>query len=304
MQDSVKIDRHLYIGGSDVPIIMNLSSFKTRWQLLKEKAQLSEDDFEGNKYTEYGNVLEPKIRDFINDGGKFYFEEGRHYDEENGYRIHTDGEDEINETVLEIKTTSNIHDNLYDYKTYLVQILFYMKILGYDNGILAVYDRPDDMDETFDEKRLQVFTIFLNEHKGLLEEIEDAITRFRADLQKVKEDPFMEEIDLIPKDIQSLTKRYLELKKREELFQPMIEERKAVEKVLGELLDENQIKTFDAFGYKVTRVAPSPEKTVFKFDEKAFKEDDPETYEKYSKETKQNARAGQIRITKKEDSDE
>ena len=298
MQESVKIDRHLYIGGSDIPIIMNLSSFKTRFQLLKEKAQLEEDDFEGNKYTEYGNTLEPKIREYINDDDKFYFVEGRHYDEANGYRIHTDGEDEVNETVLEIKTTSNIHDHLYEYKVYLVQLLFYMKILGYDNGILAVYDRPDDMDETFDPKRLQVYSVFLNEHKGLLEEIDDAITRFRADLQKLKEDPFMEEKDLLPTDIQLLTKRYLELKQREELFQPLIEERKMVEKVLGEMLDENKTKTFNAYGYKFTRTAPAPEKTVMKFDEKAFKEDDPETYEKYSKETKQSARAGSIRVTK------
>ena len=36
MQDVTK-DRDKYIGGSDVPIIMGLSPFKTRWQLLREK---------------------------------------------------------------------------------------------------------------------------------------------------------------------------------------------------------------------------------------------------------------------------
>ena len=51
MQDVTK-DRHKYIGGSDIPIIMGISDFKTRFDLLLEKAQLKEDDFEGNVYTE------------------------------------------------------------------------------------------------------------------------------------------------------------------------------------------------------------------------------------------------------------
>ena len=38
MDFDVTIDRDKYIGGSDVPAIMGLSSFRTRWQLLLEKA--------------------------------------------------------------------------------------------------------------------------------------------------------------------------------------------------------------------------------------------------------------------------
>ena len=37
MQDVTK-DRDKYIGGSDIAAILNISKFKTRWQLLKEKA--------------------------------------------------------------------------------------------------------------------------------------------------------------------------------------------------------------------------------------------------------------------------
>ena len=58
MQASVKEDRNLYIGGSDVPIILGISPFKTRYELLLEKAQIEESMFEGNAYTEYGNVME------------------------------------------------------------------------------------------------------------------------------------------------------------------------------------------------------------------------------------------------------
>lgn len=57
----VTIDRNKYIGGSDIPIIMGISKFKKRFDLLLEKAELKENDFTGNAYTEYGNVMEEKL---------------------------------------------------------------------------------------------------------------------------------------------------------------------------------------------------------------------------------------------------
>ena len=47
----VTIDRDKYIGGSDVPVIMGISSFNTRWGLLQEKAGLKVNTFTVNKYT-------------------------------------------------------------------------------------------------------------------------------------------------------------------------------------------------------------------------------------------------------------
>ena len=130
MQETVKQDRDKYIGGSDIPVIMNLSPFKSRFDLLLEKAGYKEDSFEGNIYTEYGNKLEPKIRDYVNsiknfalDIDKKPFIEGKHIreaeaDEIIGVRIHTDGENES--AILEIKTTSQIYDKVDDYKIYLL----------------------------------------------------------------------------------------------------------------------------------------------------------------------------------------
>ena len=66
MQETVNKDRDKYIGGSDIPVIMNLSPFKSRYDLLLEKAGFKEDEFKGNIYTEYGNTLEPIIREWIN----------------------------------------------------------------------------------------------------------------------------------------------------------------------------------------------------------------------------------------------
>ena len=81
MQETVKQDRERYIGGSDIPIIMNLSPFKSRFDLLLEKAGYKKDEFSGNIYTEYGNAMESVIRDFINKGLprlKDPFTEGKH----------------------------------------------------------------------------------------------------------------------------------------------------------------------------------------------------------------------------------
>ena len=38
--DTVRDERWRYIGGSDIPAIMGISPFKTRFQLLQEKAQI------------------------------------------------------------------------------------------------------------------------------------------------------------------------------------------------------------------------------------------------------------------------
>ena len=67
MQDSVKIDRDKYLGGSDIPVIMEISPFKSRYDLLLEKAGFKENNFTGNVFTDYGNKMEGKIRDWLND---------------------------------------------------------------------------------------------------------------------------------------------------------------------------------------------------------------------------------------------
>ena len=162
MQESVKQDREKYIGGSDIPIIMELSPFKSRFDLLLEKAGYKKNDFEGNVFTEYGNVMESKIREHINLTHQSDYKEGKCIEEipsewdvtPNGMKIrcHTDGENET--SILEIKTTSQLYDNVDDYQIYLVQLLFYMMMTGKRFGMLAVYKRPDDMSEDFDVENL------------------------------------------------------------------------------------------------------------------------------------------------------
>jgi len=304
-QDSVNIDRYRYIGGSDLPAIMNISSFKTRWQLLLEKAQIREDTFEGNKYTEYGNTMEPKIRDYLS--SKFgQFDEGRHYCKlgDIDCRLHTDGENIAKKTILEIKTTSHIFTAVDEYKSYLVQLLFYMRMLNCPKGILAVYSRPDDMSEEFDFKRLQVFKIKLSDYTDLLDEITAAIQMFYQDLLKLRENPFLTQEDLMPADVASLAKRYSELKAQEDQLKEVEKERKEIEGKLCSAILASGYKSFDGFGCKFTAVpgkAASTE-TVFEFDADSFENDHPRLFKKYLKaiEKKSSGKKDTVKLTRLE----
>lgn len=191
MQD-VRTDRNKYIGGSDIPIIMNISPFKKRFDLLLEKADLLENEFEGNVYTEYGNILEPKIREYINKLKNTNYIEYKKID--GNIRCHLDGFNEV--SVLEIKTTSQVRKKVSSYKKYLVQLLFYMQTMKVDKGLLAVYERPRDFCEEFHEERLQVFDIDIKDYEELLKDINAAVKKFIEDLEKVKENPFIEEWEL------------------------------------------------------------------------------------------------------------
>ena len=191
MQD-VRIDRNKYIGGSDIPTIMNISPFKKRFDLLLEKADLLENEFEGNIYTEYGNILEPKIREYINKLKNTNYIEYKKID--GNIRCHLDGFNEV--SVLEIKTTSQIRKKVSSYKKYLVQLLFYMQTMQVDKGVLAVYERPRDFCEEFHEERLQVFDIDIKDYEELLKDIKAAVKKFIEVLEKVKENPFIEEWEL------------------------------------------------------------------------------------------------------------
>lgn len=253
-QETVNFERWKYIGGSDIPIIMSLSPFKTRWKLLREKAQLEEDEFQGNIYTEFGNIMEPKIREYLNESLGFDFQEGKAYGE--GVRIHTDGEDILKDTILEIKTTSQIKDEVSDYKIYLVQLLFYMVERDMKNGLLAVYERPEDLSTDFDWTRLMVYPIVRDDYNDLIRDIYEEVDLFRKDLEKLKTNPFLTEEDLLPEDIRMLSMRLVNAKQRETLFKDMEAERKLVEAKLGELLTRDKRKTANVRGYKVTYTPP------------------------------------------------
>ena len=190
----VTIDRFKWIGGSDIPAIMGISPFTTRFDLLLFKAELKENDFKGNEYTRYGQIMEPKIRNYINKEYKLKYRPSKHEFIEKRYRCHTDGEDKS--SILEIKTTSKDCKTIRGYKIYLVQLLFYMYNIGKEEGKLVVYIRPEDFNEDLDTERIKIFNIRLEDYKDLVQEIEEEVIKFKKDIKRVFDNPLIEEWEL------------------------------------------------------------------------------------------------------------
>lgn len=297
MQD-VRKDRNLYIGGSDIPIIMGISPFKKRFDLLLEKAGLQENDFEGNQYTEYGNILEPKIREYINTKYNVNFVEDKKI--MGDIRCHVDGFD--GGEILEIKTTSQIHDNLEDYKVYLVQILFYMGVFNVETGRLAIYERPSDFNEEFEEKRLKIYSVYLAEHQELLEQILKAVDQFRRDLERVKENPFITEEELQPTDLIELSNQVVELENQLAAYKELEKQYKDLKQKLFVAMEEHNVKKWTTNGgVQITKVDSTLEttKTIKEFNLERFQEENSELYNNYLEEktiTKKGT-AGYIKIT-------
>lgn len=295
---NVTEERWKYIGGSDIPIIMGISHFRTRYDLLLEKAQLQENDFAGNEYTEYGNALEPKIRDYINQSEKKKFLEDKVIKDD--LRYHSDGFN--GKCVLEIKTTSQIHENVDDYKVYLVQLLFGMQMHSVKTGKLAVYERPEDFNEEFDSTRLKTYDISLKDYKPLLEDINLAVDQFRRDLAKIKENPFLTEEDLQPKELIELSNQVIVFEQQVAQFKKLEEQYKSVKEELYKAMQDHQVKKWTTNnGVQITRVDGSEDTTITvqKFNEDKLKEDNPEIYQRYVEDVQQvkKGRSGYLKIT-------
>lgn len=196
MQVSVKEHRENYLGGSDLVALMGISPYKTRFELLQEKAGLKPIEEVENEYTTYGNALEPLIRDYVNNSfGKNYREDKLEIENDVlPIRCHFDGI--YKQSILEIKTTGTLKKTIEDYKGYLVQLLFYMINAKKDKGMLCVYKRDKDFNEVFNSNNLQIFLIDIDNFKNLVWEIETEVERFRNDLKKLKENPFLTEEEL------------------------------------------------------------------------------------------------------------
>ncbi|MBR5593882.1 MAG: YqaJ viral recombinase family protein [Bacteroidaceae bacterium] len=294
----VTVDRDRYIGGSDIPIIMGISTFNTRWGLLQEKAGLKENTFTGNRYTEYGNILEPQIREHINGKRKKRFAPEQVIVDD--LRGNTDGFN--GDTVLEIKTTSHVFDTVDEYKVYLVQLLFYMQLYGVKKGKLAVYSRPDDFSPVFDAERLKIYDITLNQYTDLLAEINAEIARFRDDLERLRNNPLLTEQDFQPTELVAISKSVLMLEQRMAEFKTIEAEHKRMKQALFDAMERYGVKSWETpNGAKITRVdaVPASVKVVTEFDEAAFKAENPALYAMYQHDVEKRTagKNGYVRVT-------
>lgn len=293
---NVTVDRHKYIGGSDIPIIMGLSPFKTRFELLQEKAQIRENDFAGNEYTEYGNVMEDKIRQFINTEYGANFVEDKTTRED--LRYHADGFDVSGRQLLEIKTTSQIYNDVENYRAYLSQLVFGLDIYNVEHGLLVVYERPDDFNTEFEKDRLHLYPINIKEWGGLVDKIKTAVDSFRDDLKKIKADPFLTEEELQPAELVQFTNKIIVLEQELKSMKAIEKQLKEAKQELKSAMEKRGIKKWTTNnGTQITLVVGGEDKTVSVFDEAKFKAENEELYNFYQVGVKKKGRAGYVKIT-------
>ena len=243
---------------------------------------------------EYGDIMESKIRDYINKLYKTEFIPNVVI--KGDLRGNSDGFN--GSQILEVKTTSQIHEKVSDYKVYISQMLFYMQLNNVESGILAVYERPTDLSEEFDKERLHIYEINKADFRELEEEIDFQIDRFRQDLLKVKENPFITEEELQPKEIIELSNQLLEFEKELAYYEKIKAKAEELKKQLKVSMQNSGIKKWTTnSGVKITLIPDGEETFTTAFDTETFAQENPELYDRYLCVKKKKGKSGYVRIT-------
>lgn len=289
--DNVTKNRNIYVGGSDVPTILGINQYKTQYELALEKTGLKKREFITNQYIQFGNMLEPMVREYVNAKNGTYFIEETYVDNVKGIRSNVDGIDKEENILLEIKT----HGKNPTHNIYEAQMQMYMYQSGATHGWLALYERPSDFDVNFDSKNLQIQEIERDEEA--ISNILDSIETFWIRCEFLKDNPDMTEKEFlttgtdIDKALAKLNDLAPTLIEAKEFIKKAEAEEKAIKDFLYKGMDENNIKKLSTPLLNITRILPS---TTNRFDSKQFKEDHPELHEQY---LKQGVRKGYVRLT-------
>ncbi len=313
---NVLIDRHKYIGGSDLPTILGLNAkYGTKiFDFAREKAGIIPNSFKGNQFTKYGQKMEPVIRDYINSLYGADYVEDTIIDSDRGYRGNTDGIDKLADyPILEIKTFGEHLD--VDY--YEPQCQFYMETFNQDSCLLVGYKRPKDFytgmdydlenDDSyfnleFDENN--IVTHVIKRDPYIWARIEERITAFKKALEELRINPNATEEDFnslfYGYDLVRMTNKMAVLENQLNGFKDIEKEYKKVKDELYKIFEEKGIVSFDTGSMKFTKVSPTSYDTVT-IDTAKLKEEEEEIYNKY-KVIKTTSKKGYILITnKKED---
>ncbi|MGF2081293.1 YqaJ viral recombinase family protein [Enterococcus casseliflavus] len=286
--------RTQYVGGSDVPAILGLSKYKTQYELAREKAGIVQPEFISNPYIQFGNKMEPFIREYINTVNSLNFITETFVDKQNMIRSNVDGIDLENKILLEIKT----HGANPTEKVYEAQMQLYFHQTGCSYGWLAMYHRPSDFDLEFDRENLVIKEI--ERDTGYIEKILDAIETFWIRVEYLKEKPDMTESEYysIGNDVDKLVARVerfeLEMLEFEKKTKVLKEQQKEYRELLYQKMEENDIKKIDTGDIVITRVLPTVRKSI---DSTKLKKERPDIYDQYLKES---TVKGSIRIKEKD----
>ena len=312
---NVTIDRHKYVGGSDLPTILGLNAkYGTSiYDFAREKAGIIPNSFKGNQFTKYGQKMEPVIRDYINSVYGVNYLEDTIIDSTRGYRGNTDGIDRNADIpILEVKTFGEELD--VDY--YTAQCQFYMETFNQPACRLVGYKRPADFytgvdyelenDDSyfnleFDENNIVEHTIYRD--PKLWAKIEERIIAFKKAVEKLRKNHDMTEAEFnkifYGTDLIKASNKMAKLETKLLKYKDIEKEHKKVKEDLYNLFEERGILSFDTGTMKITKVAPTSYDTV-SIDTDRLKKENEEIYNKY-KVIKTTNKKGYILITAKKE---
>lgn len=200
--NDVETNRHLYIGGSDLPSILRLNKQygKSLISFAKEKLKIIPNSFNGNEYTRYGQFIEPLVRDYVNAMYGYAFVEDSKIDKSRMYRGNCDGIDNDKKILLEVKSCGA----KLNVKMYEPQCQFYMEIFDIEELLLVGYKRPSDFysgitydidnsaeffDLSFDESNIVIYK--LKRNREMFEKMEKEINNFKYLLNCLREEEIL-----------------------------------------------------------------------------------------------------------------
>ncbi|KOS61708.1 YqaJ viral recombinase family protein [Lysinibacillus agricola] len=296
---NVTENRRIFVGGSDVPIILGLSKYKSQFELAKEKTGIVPTVFEGNEYTVYGQTMEPQIRDYINVINETNFRPDTVINKESRIRGNCDGADYDESLLLEIKT----HGKKPTMDVYKVQMQLYMNEFNLPAAWLALYERPENFDAEFDPERLKIEVVHRDESQ--INEILQTIELFWKRCEALKQHHEMteaefysitlkeqNEIAIVAQQVERLENEIFNLKSLEAEYKDM------KQKLYGLMIDQ-KVKSFETDRLTITAVLPTTS-TKEVIDIAAFKEAHPRIAKKIIEEKTSN-RAGYVLIKPKKE---
>ncbi len=192
IKDTIKNNRRKYIGGSDIPTLMGYSKFNSYDKLLNSYIT-GEFDFSSNEYTEYGNLMEDKIRNYVNGFLGLNCKPAYRIKKDKKIRCNTDGYDRENKVIMEIKTNNGKHSNTFDYE---LQMQLYMWAFNVKKGYLVQYERPKEFytGTLFElHNTPKYFDLTFNPSNIKIKEIKRSIPLYRKILKQIN--IFWEEVN-------------------------------------------------------------------------------------------------------------
>ena len=277
------------IGGSDVATILGLNPYKSVFTLWLEKTGQIEPPVLNNEYIEWGNILEPVIRE------KFAKETGFEVEENHWVMLHdqhdfmvanvdgevTDPQFAGKKGVLEIKTAGERMRDQWENgppNHYMLQLQHYLAVLDYSYGYVAVLIGGNTFKYYLVERDDYVIDNIIQAEAEFMEMVENGVApeiSGHASDSDYLASAFPEdngEIGELSDILEVYAKQYFSLQEQMKILQEEADYLKNLIKY--EMKDFRILKSDDI------RVNMPTIKKV-SFDAKQFEKDHPELYQKY-----------------------